>query len=448
MKHILKRITAITCLVVLLLSLIGCSKKTTETNNQDNATQNEESSEKIVLKFFSNLPDRNTGLGKLEQLILDQYMEENSNVEIQLETLQDEAYKQKFTAYVTSNDLPDLFHVWGLPSFINPVMEHGYAAELNLADYNDYNFVPGSLDGFTYEGKLYGIPKIMDFMVMYYNKGIFDKNNIEVPKSFEDISDMAKAFRDNSISTISMAGKDGWPLGILFQELLLKQSGNQKLIYDILDGKISVKDTPDFLKAAELLQKLAKDKVFQESSLTADYGASINLFGQEKAAMYYMGSWEVGLSQNESFSENFRENVAIMPVPVSEEGEGDSSNLLAWYGGGYSVSANSKQKNEAIRLLNYMMKPENWAKNAWQLGVCTPAQDFSDYFTGNETELQKQAVDILNNATDTSGVVWIDYLTPAFKTDAMNATQELVADLISPEEFIDKVDKALQDLGN
>ena len=36
--------------------------------------------------------------------------------------------------------------------------------------------------------------------------------------------------------------------------------------------------------------------------MVSDYGASRNLFGQGKAAMYLMGSWEMGLAADTNFS--------------------------------------------------------------------------------------------------------------------------------------------------
>ena len=52
----------------------------------------------VTLKVFSNLPDRKNGQGLVEQMIIDDYMEENPNVDIEVEALDEEAYKTKFKA--------------------------------------------------------------------------------------------------------------------------------------------------------------------------------------------------------------------------------------------------------------------------------------------------------------------------------------------------------------
>lgn len=43
--------------------------------------------EQVTLKVFSNLPDRKNGQGLVEQMIIDEYMKENTNVKIEVEAL-------------------------------------------------------------------------------------------------------------------------------------------------------------------------------------------------------------------------------------------------------------------------------------------------------------------------------------------------------------------------
>lgn len=126
--------------------------------------------EKITLKFFTALADRANGSGKVEQDIIDAYMKENPNVKIEVEALQDEPYKSKIKVYASSNQLPDIIQAWGQPSFLSPLLDNDLLLELNSADFEGNQFVSGSMDGFSKDGKLYGLPRGADYMVMYYNK--------------------------------------------------------------------------------------------------------------------------------------------------------------------------------------------------------------------------------------------------------------------------------------
>lgn len=105
-------------------------------------------------------------------------MAENPNVTIEVEALDEEAYKTKFKAY-SIEGMPDVVSIWGQPAFLDEVLDAGVLAELNQDDYADYGFVSGSLDGFMKDGKLYGLPRNTDVAGFCYNQKIFEDNGWE-----------------------------------------------------------------------------------------------------------------------------------------------------------------------------------------------------------------------------------------------------------------------------
>jgi raffinose/stachyose/melibiose transport system substrate-binding protein len=123
-------------------------------------------------------------------------------------------------------------------------------------------------------------------------------------------------------------------------------------------------------------------------------------------------------------------------MPIVEGGKGSATTIAAWNGGGYSVTANGAQKEEAIKLLNYMFKPENWTKIAWENGVCMSAQDFSQYATGKETEVQKEFTDYVKSSTNLSGTPLGDMGSSEFKTASQDLTQELSIGTISTDDYL------------
>jgi len=426
---------------VLSLGLIGCGSSSGGDKSGKTAQGNE-----TKIKFFSNLPDRNSGQGKLEQTLIDTYMKENPNVKVEVEALQDEPYKQKFKAYAASNQVPDIFMTWGNPGFFKPIMEAGYAAELNKDDYKDYNFIKNSLDAFSNNGKLYGLPRNTDFMVLYYNKDIFEKNNIKVPTTIDELIQATKDLRAKGITPCATNGKDKWSISLLYQDLVLKEGGNQQLIYDAINGKVKFAEDPTLKIAAADFKELMDAGFFQDSFTSADYGAAQNMFAQEKAAMYYMGSWDVSMATNKDFSDSFKQHVDIVKFPVGKSGK--VTDVVGWNGGGYAVSANSKVKSEAIKLLNYMMKPDSWTKNGWEQGLVMPGQKYDMYLTGKETNLQNKLTEVINSATSFSGAGWQDSLTPDFTNSSQDISQQFAAGILTPDKFLEEADKAVAKVSN
>ena len=123
-------------------------------------------------------------------------------------------------------------------------------------------------------------------------------------------------------------------------------------------------------------------------------------------------------------------------------GKGGANDIAAWNGGGYAVAADSSVKDEAIKCLNYMYQPDKLSKYGWENGVGMSAQDQSEYLTGDETELQKQVMDILKNASSVSGTPINDCGPSAFKTAIESDIQGVSNGSVSIDEFLAAIGEA------
>ena len=404
------------------------------TTEAANVADDSVSGEEVTIKLFSNLPDRKNGQGLVEQTLIDEYMLENPNVKIEVEALDEESYKTKFKAYAMDG-MPDVVSIWGQPSFLDEVLDAGVLAELNESDYADYSFVSGSLEGFKKDGKLYGLPRNTDIMVFYYNEKMFTDNGWEVPQTYDELLALADEINAAGIVPVAMDGGDGWVLACYMQDLMVRlaQTPSDKIAAAITNGDFS---DPLFAEASQLLADTAAAGVFQTGFDSQDYGTAQNLFTNGQAAMFYMGSWETSMALNEDIPEDVRNNIRVFVMPTVEGGSATTTDLAAWNGGGYAVSADSQVKEEAIRFLNFMYQPDNLSKYGWELGVGLSAQDQTSYLTGDETELQMQVMDLLKNATNISGTPNNDCGSSSFKTTIETEIQSLANGSETAEDFL------------
>jgi len=448
-----------TTMIATLITGCGTSNSQSSSNSNSDATSTEavadstdtasdeadstdatSSAEPVTLKIFSNLPDRNNGQGLVEQMIIDEYMAENPNVTIEVEALDEEPYKTKFKAY-SMEGMPDVVSIWGQPSFLDEVLEAGVLAELNESDYADYGFLDGSLDGFKKDGKLYGLPRNTDVAVFYYNQKIFEDNGWSVPTTYDELLALAEPIKAAGLTPVAMDGGDGWPMAVYLSDLMFQITGDyhQTALDALANGDFS---DPAFTQASQLLKDAADAGLFQNGYDSQDYGTAMNLFTNGQAAMFYMGSWETSMATNEDIPEEIRTNIRVFTMPVVDGGKATATDIEAWNGGGYAVSANSEVKEEAIKFLNYMYQPEKLSKYGWEKGVGMSAQDQSDYMTGDETELQKQIVDIVSKATKVSGTTINDLGSAAFKTAIESEIQGASNGSITVEDFLSKLGDA------
>jgi len=393
------------------------------------------SADKIVMRMGDNLPNRTAAWGAVVEMINAEFTKAHPNVTFETESYQDQPWQEKVKLYATSGQLPDVMKYWSFSTLLKPLVDSNLVAELPLADFKAMNFVPGSLEVNMINGKLYGVPTNADFWVIYYNKRLFKDAGVAVPKTIEDLMASIPKFRAKGIAPMTTDGKDAWPLSITFDNLTERYSGTFSIIQGALDRKDRFTD-PAFVQGARLLQEMAKAGLFNDDLLTSDYGASRNLFGQEKAAMYLMGSWEMGIPTDQSFPQSFRDNVSAFQIPALKGGKGVAGDQMAWFGGNYVLNAKSKYKDLGLEYIKFYFK--RFPVLGWEKQAVFPAQRVNT--SPNDTEVAKALVGILSAARVTSGTASLDRSTPAFKEDHQKLVKDLVAGVLTPEAFTKALD--------
>jgi len=395
---------------------------------------------KLTLKMGDNQPDRANTWGAIIEQINAEFKAAHPGVDIVTESYLDQPYQQKIKIYATAKQLPDVFKFWSVPALLKPLIDGGFVAPLDRADFEGLGYLPGALDSNTYGGKLYGIPVSADLWVIYYNKRLFKEAGIErTPATLDELYALIPKFKAKGIIPMTTDGKDAWPLSITFDQLVWRISGDKTLPLQALQRKIKFTD-PVFVRAARELQRMAKSGLFQDDLMVSDYGAARNLFGQGRAAMYLMGSWELGLATSNTFSTDFRANVDVFKFPTVAGGKGKADDLFAWYGGNYVLSASSKNRAVGREYLVYYAK--RFPVLAWEKQATLPAQAVKA--RPNDTQVAKSLLRIIAEAKATSGTPALDLSTPRFKDDNENAIRELCSGLITPEVFVKKLDKAAE----
>ncbi len=402
-------------------------------------TRESKGPEKIVLRMGDNIPDRAIGWGAVIERINSEFIAAHPGVEITTESYQDQAWQEKVKIYATANQLPDVMKYWSFSTLLEPLVDGDFVEPLDMKTYEQYGYIAGALESNIYGGKLYGIPVSADLWVIYVNKALFQKAGVPLPKTWEDVVASVPKFKAIGVIPMVTDGMDGWPLCELFDNIQQRISGSFQPVADAIERRARYTDQ-NFLQTARYIQNLVKAGVFQSDLVTSDYGASRNLFGQERAAMYMMGSWEMGLATDTNFSDSFRENLDVVEFPTIVGGKGVASDLLAWYGGNYIVNAKSKYKDLALEYVEYYAKV--FPAYAWETQATFPAQKVEA--RADDTLVAKKLLTIAASATSTSGTPGLDRSTAAFKETHQDLMRRLMSNIITPEAFLAELDAAAE----
>ena len=333
--------------------------------------------DKIVIRMGDPHPDRGGGVGFVLDRINEEFKQLHPNVVFEIESLNDQPYQEKIRIYSVANDLPDIFKWWTFPARVGPMAEAGMLEKLNKESFARFGYLPGALEACEYNGILYSIPASADFWVIYVNKALFEKAGVALPESWEDIIASVGFFKAQDIIPMITNGLDGWPLCILFDNIVQRISGDFSLSYDAVARRNGVKYTDQvFIQAATYLQNLVRADIFGDRNrnelLISNYDAARNMFTQERAAMYMMGAWEMGMATNPGLSQSFRDNLDVIKIPVLRNEKGTADDAMYWFGGNFVVSADSKNKELAVKYLEFLA--ERFSVYCWEAGAGFPAQ--------------------------------------------------------------------------
>ncbi|MBA4494550.1 extracellular solute-binding protein [Paenactinomyces guangxiensis] len=419
---------------VLILSVVvtGCSVS--------KEAKNESGSGKTI-KFMHLWP---AGSSKQQNMIVEdiikQFEAEHPDINVEVEVLENEQYKNKIKILSSSNKLPDVGFTWAA-GYLKPFARGKLFTPLDdiLNDGLKEKFVKGTTESYTVDGKTYGLPLELNIAPVYYNKKIFKENNLEVPETYEQFRNVVKTLESKGITPIALGNKDRWT-GSLWYMYLADRIGGPEVLNKAIDRSGSFED-PALVSAAGEIQTLVKANAFNKgfNGLSNDEAKSEFLNG--KAAMYLMGTWELpNFTTNQEIPQEFRENVGFFKFPTVKGGKG---NIDSWVGGpgvGLFVAENSEVKEESKEFVKFFI--EKWGEQSVTKAGVIPATKVDT----SKVKLPQLYIDVLNELNKASNLtLFADVqMSPSVAETHLNLIQSLFGNQVQPQDFAKQHEDALK----
>ena len=320
-------------------------------------------------------------------------------MDVKIDFYENEQYKTKLTTLMASNATPDIFFTWEL-SYLQPFVEGGKVADITSYLEEDTqwkdSFADGTLELLSYDGKNYGIPTQKSLCVMFYNKQIFEENNVEVPTTYEEFLTVCQTLKGNGVTPMSMCGTDAWIPAQFLQQIPGGMAGTE-LFNKVCDGEEKW-NNETHIKASEEVKKMADNGYFQEGYIGMGPEESTDLFTSGQAAMYFQGAWDADKVSKSSIGEN----AGAFVLPAYDEQYSNIS--VGSVDTSFSVSENCKNKDAAVAFLKYWTSQENEGMLLYENGRI-PAGNYEI----DESKLSPLMGDVLNISNTQRGLTpWWD----------------------------------------
>ena len=272
---------------------------------------------------------------------------------------------------------PDIFYNSTLPAFNAQVVDPGYALQLDsfAAKYGWADEMLSPWKTYQVNGHAYWfVQGFIYFGNIYYNADMFTKLGIKTPATMDDLYAAAATLKQNNLLGLVhgyqtqpewfMNAFSDWTMNALSSDEYdnLWQFYGPKLKTSAFASR-PIKWTDD--KLAPMWQLVAdwRDKLLAPGTPTNTDQTAVQLFSQQKAGMYLIGSWGVGALQQPigtSFNFDF--------VPLITPATNGGNKRMVIFGQTYFIYAKTKSPNLCADFLNSMLTPNYQAHSLNQDG--------------------------------------------------------------------------------
>ena len=376
----------------------------------------------------------------------DEFMKKHPKVKIKIETFSWNDFYTKWTTGLANGNVPDISTA--LPNQVMEMVNSDALVPLNdtVKKIGEDKFNKTALDEAKVDGNFYSVPLYSHAQVMWVRTDLLKQYNIEVPKTLEDLEKACDTFLENGITPFTLANSTKWTGSMYFQCLAARKGGLEPF-QKAADGTGSFEDE-SFEWAGEKIQEWVNKGYFPDgfNSMSEDDGQSRQLFYQETAAMYLIGSWATAnlKTDSEDGGSDFYDKVGWFSFPAISDSNADSSILCGTMGDQFiSFNCEGEKLDAAFELASYLSS-EEVVDFMVESSLIPPVKGIEDKITD---PVSKSIVEAANNASAVQ--LWYDqYLDPSVANAHLDGNQEVFGLTMTPAEANKKMQDAQQEYLN
>ncbi|WP_176705926.1 ABC transporter substrate-binding protein [Paenibacillus hemerocallicola] len=333
------RVIVVSCLAC---SLAACSSGGTKDGDSANGPSSSAASgKKVQLKWWYADSKQQDVIEKIAQ----KFNDDHPNIKVTAEMNAGSQYYTKLQTVLAANSGPDIMWMDGpdFPKFQSKGFLLAYNDLIKKDNFSMDNYPKSLVDLYSIDGKMYGMPKDFDTIGLYYNKELFDKENVKYPDASWTWNDLLAAAKK---LTLQEGGKTvQWGFAAM--------SNTQESIYPFMvqngaklvsaDKKTTDIGSDNAVGAVQFLYDLMyKEKVSPDGKYMIDNKPG-PLFKSGKVAMITGGSWNA-----RSYYDALKEKLDVAVLPKQKQ----EGNII--HGIGWTINAKTKNPNEAWEFVKWL----------------------------------------------------------------------------------------------
>ncbi|CYU19899.1 TPA: sugar ABC transporter substrate-binding protein [Streptococcus suis] len=331
----------------------------------------------------------------------DEFMEQNPNVKIKIETFSWNDFYTKWTTGVANGNVPDLSTA--LPGHVMEMINSDAIIPLNdsIENIGKERFNETALNEAKIGEDYYSIPLYSHAQVMWVRTDLLKEKNIEVPKTWDELFEASKKLTEGDVYGMSVPFGTNDLMGTRFLNFYVR-SGGGSLITDDLKVDLTSKLAQDGIKYWVKMY----NEVSPKDSLNFNVLQQATLFYQGKTAFDFNSGFHIGGVQ--ANSPHLLDAIDAYPIPKINED--DKSNGLETSNIPMVVWKKSKHPEVAKAFLEYLYEDENYLEflDSTPVGMLPAVSGITDLpaYQDNETRQKfKHAEEVILEAVKTGTAI-------------------------------------------
>lgn len=316
---------------------------------------NKKSNELVINSYFSDEIPKVA----FERLV-DGFKQQNPEIEVTINTSAHEQFKTLLPSWLTSSQAPDVV-TWFAGYRMQTFAKRGLLEPLNdiFPGGSFEKEFPASFKGSaSYKGNVYFLPQSWYWWAVYYNKQIFAKYNLNIPRTWDEFLQVCDVLKANNISPIAIGTKETWTAGGWFDYVDSAVNGGD-FHQQLTLGEIAYTD-PRVKETFKTIANLAQSDYFIPNASSYSWQEAAGFMIRGEAAMYLMGQFILDVVPAEVQS-----NIDFFPFPIYGN---NTEYAVDTPTDGFMLPAKAKNKENAKKFMKYLATKEAQGSFCNELG--------------------------------------------------------------------------------
>lgn len=342
-------------LAMLTVIIAGCGK------NSSTSSDSSDSSKKVTINF-THWRGEDT---KAFDSIIEQFEKKNPNIHVEMTVFPSDSYQSQIQGSLLSGEGIDVFASFPGSQFETIRKANGFAKldDQNLLSKFDEKLIQAG----KADNTQYALPYQLVYNIPVYNKGIFEKLNLDVPKDWNSFLKTSETLKKNGYTPILFSG-DVSPSQFI-NPMIMNNEPTNNALHEVETGKRKLTDEW-FIKTLSQIKELNDKGYFQKDALGTKKESAAALFAQEKGAMLAQGSYMMATvkQQNPKIDQGLLAPITVNQDKAKYEGVHTTTFLLG-------VAEKSKHKEAAKKFLTFLADPKISSEYANATGQLLTVKD-------------------------------------------------------------------------